>query len=160
MPQKKLFELVGMAAHNITVVPNSGPRVLQSKWPFDASHSWNNWFYYNKKKNNTREGEGRNILYRDATRPRLSQTGKLFFTRDGGRKKKSNAPLSSWSVTSATVTCLSPIFKKEKAATPFALLKNKRFTHHQDAVHLLARRRLVAPVLFYFVILHAPSLFS
>lgn len=63
-----------------------GGTAPQTKWPYDAIHSWNNWFYYNKKKNNTREGEGRNILYRDATNPCRCATGRLF--RGGGEGKK------------------------------------------------------------------------
>lgn len=109
------------------MVPETGPRVLQSKWPFDASHSWNNWFYYNKKKNNTREGEGRNILYRDATLPCLSQTGKLFYEGQGEEKRKATHRCQvGRSPVRQSLVCRQ-FLKKEKAATPFALLKKQTF---------------------------------
>lgn len=68
------------------MVPNLGPQFYNQSGLLMQVTAETTGFIIIKRK--TTPGKGRNILYRDATLPCLSQTGKLFYEGRGAEKRK------------------------------------------------------------------------
>lgn len=88
MPQKKLFELVGMAAHNITVVPNRGPEFYNQSGLSMRVTAETTGFIIIKRK--TTPGKGKGGIYSTETQrvPASLRQGNFFLRGTGGEKRK------------------------------------------------------------------------